>query len=101
MYGADCFIVLKDQFPIDKPGYVYSFTCVNRNRSGSDTDSPVTVRLVKFEGVKGGIIHLLAAEDTDSVSMRMKVAPSLKNLGERTGATTHILAFRPISTVHN
>jgi len=99
MYCPECFIEMKDQFPIDKPGYVYSFTCVNKNRSGSDTDSPVTVGLVKFEGVKGGIIHLLAAEDPDSVSIGMKVTPSLKNLGERTGAITDILAFKPISTV--
>ncbi len=98
MYCADCFIEMKDQFPIDKPGYVYSFTFVNKDRSGSDTDSPITVGLVKFEDVKGGIVHLLDAEDPDSISIGMKVAPSLKNLSERTGAITDILAFKPIST---
>src|SRR5437867_13409787 len=67
MYCPDCFIEMKDQFRIDKPGYVFSLTCVNRKRSGSDTYSPVPVGLVKFAGVKGGIIRLLAAEDPDSV----------------------------------
>jgi len=97
MYCPECFIEMKDQFPIDKPGYVYSFTTVNRDRSGSDTDSPITVGLVKFEGVKGGIVHLLDVEDADSVSFGMKVTPSFKILAERTGAITDILAFKPIS----
>jgi uncharacterized OB-fold protein len=98
MYCPDCFIEMKDQFPIDKPGYVYSFTSVNRDRSGADTELPITVGLVKFEGVKGGIVHLLDARDPDSVSIGMKVTPSLENPSERTGAITDILAFKPIST---
>ena len=97
MYCPSCFVEMKDQFPIDKPGYVYSFTTVNRDRSGADTESPITVGLVKFEGVKGGMVHLLDAGDPASVSFGMKVTPSLKNLSERTGAITDILAFKPVS----
>src|SRR5438132_5604417 len=98
MYCPSCFIEMKDQFPIDKPGYVYSFTSVNRDRSGVDTELPVTVGLVKFEGIKGGIVHLLDVDDLDGVSIGMKVTPSLKNSSERTGAITDILAFKPVST---
>jgi uncharacterized OB-fold protein len=98
MYCPSCFIEMKDQFPIDKPGYVYSFTSVNRDRAGADTDSPRTVGLVKFEGIKGGIVHLLDVDDPDRVSIGMKVTPSLKNSPERTGAITDILAFKPVST---
>jgi len=98
MYCPNCFVEMKDQFPIDKPGYLYSFTSVNRNRSGADADFPIIVGLVKFEGVKGGIVHLLDTEDPDSVSIGMKVTPSFKNLPERTGAITDILAFKPTST---
>jgi uncharacterized OB-fold protein len=97
MYCPSCFIEMKDQFPIDKPGYVYSFTSVNRDRAGVETDSPITVGLVKFEGVKGGIVHFLEV-DPDQISIGMKVAPSLKNLSERTGAITDIRAFKPVST---
>ncbi len=98
MYCPSCFLEMKDQFPIDKPGYVYSFTSVNRDRSGADTDIPITVGLVKFEGVKGGIVHLLDVNAPDRISIGMKVTPSLKNSSERTGAITDILAFRPVST---
>jgi len=97
MYCPSCFIEMKDQFPIDKQGYVYSFTSVNRDRSGVETESPITVGLVKFEGVKGGIVHFLEV-DPDQISIGMKVAPSLKNLSERTGAITDIRAFKPVST---
>jgi hypothetical protein len=98
MYCPSCFIEMKDQFPIDKPGFVYSFTSVNRDRSGADTELPITVGLVKFEGVKGGIVHLLDVDDPDRVSIGMKVTPSLKNPSDRTGAVTDILAFKPVST---
>jgi uncharacterized OB-fold protein len=98
LYCPDCFVEMKDQFPIDKPGYVYSFTSVNRDRSGADIELPLMVGIVKFEGVKGGIIHLLDVDDSDRVSIGMKVTPSLKNPSERTGAITDVLAFKPIST---
>ena len=97
IYCPSCFIEMKDQFPIDKPGYVYSFTSVNRDRSGAETDSPITVGLVKFEGVKGGIVHFLDV-DPDQVSVGMKVTMSLRNQSERTGAITDIRAFKPVST---
>jgi uncharacterized protein len=97
MYCPSCFIEMKDQFPIDKLGYVYSFTSVNRDRSGAETDSPITVGLVKFEGVKGGLVHFLDV-DPDQVSIGMKVAPSLKNQSERAGDITDIRAFKPVST---
>ncbi len=98
MYCPSCFIEMKDQFPIDKPGYVYSFTSVNRDRSGVETELPVTVGVVKFEGVKGGIVHLLEVDGPGGVSIGMKVTPFLKSSSERTGAITDILAFKPVSS---
>jgi uncharacterized OB-fold protein len=97
MYCPNCFIEMRDQYPIDKPGYVYSFTTVNRNRSGEGTEIPTTIAIVKFDGVKGGIVHLLDADDTDRVSIGMKVTPSLKGVSQRTGAITDILSFKPVS----
>ncbi len=97
MYCPDCFIEMKDQYPIDKAGYVYSFTTVNRGRAGEEAMLPSTIALVKFDGVKGGIIHILDVDDPDQVSIGMKVAPSLKTLPQRTGTLTDILSFKPIS----
>lgn len=98
MYCPDCFIEMKDQFPIDKPGYVYSFTTVARKRSGADANTPITVGLVKFEGLKGGIVHLLDVEDPQQVSIGTKVTPVLRDSSKRVGAITDILGFRPVGS---
>ncbi len=94
MFCPSCFVEMKETKPLEKPGYVYSFTVVNRNRTG-EPGEPVTILLVKFEGVEGGIIHKLDAKTSD-VSFGMRVSPTLKNPDERTGALTDILSFRPI-----
>ncbi len=96
LFCPTCFVETKEQFPMDKPGYVYSYTSVASQRSGNRSDQPTLVGLVKFEGVKGGIVHKLDVEDPDKVTMGMKVRPILKGALERTGSLTDILAFRPI-----
>ena len=98
MYCPDCFIEMKDQFPIDKPGYVYSFTVVNRKRSGEESNSPITVGLVKFDGVKGGIVHLLDVDGPTEASIGTKVTHVLRDSSKRVGAITDILGFKPISS---
>lgn len=98
MYCPDCFIEMKDQFPIDKPGCVYSFTTVNRKRSGEESGSPITVGLIKFEGVKGGIVHLLDVDNPSEVSIGMKVNPVLRDSAKRVGAITDILGFKPTAS---
>ncbi len=96
LFCPTCFVEMKDQFPIDKAGYLYSYTSVANKRSGNKLDQPTLVALVKFEGVKGGIVHKLDVEDPDKVTIGMKARPILKGALERTGSLTDILAFRPI-----
>ena len=98
MYCPDCFVEMKDQFPIDKPGYIYSFTTVNRKRSGEDSSSPITVALVRFDGVRGGIVHLLDVYDPSQVSIGMKVTPVLRDSAKRVGAMTDILGFKLVTS---
>ncbi len=95
MFCPSCFVEIKENVPLEKPGYVYSYTIVNRNRTGEPLDEPLTVALIKFEGVKGGIVHRLQIDDQSSVSFGTKVALILKDERERTGALTDIIAFRP------
>jgi uncharacterized OB-fold protein len=95
MFCPSCFIEIKENTPLEKPGYVYSHTTVNRNRTGEPVDEPLTMALVKFEGVKGGIVHRLQVEEANSVSFGTKVIPILKDRSERTGALTDIIAFKP------
>jgi uncharacterized protein len=95
MFCPSCFIEIKENTPLDTRGYVYSHTTVNRNRTGEPIGEPLTIALVKFEGVKGGIVHQLKASELGSVSFGTKVVPILKDPKERTGALTDIIAFRP------
>ena len=95
MFCPSCFVEMKETNPLEKPGYVYSYTTVNRNRTG-DSVEPVTIALVKFEGVEGGIVHRLEVSEPERIAFGMKVSPTLKSVNQRTGALTDIVAFRPI-----
>ena len=93
MFCPTCFIEMKETRTIEEAGYVYSYTTVNRNRTG-DPSEPVTIALIRFEGVKGGIVHKLNINESGRVTFGMKVVPMLKDMAERTGALTDILAFK-------
>ena len=95
MFCPSCFIEMKETKLLDGHGYVYSYTTVNRDRSGNKSSWPTTIALVKFENVKGGIVHRLEADDPETVLIGMKVVPVLKSATERTGALTDIIAFKP------
>ena len=93
MFCPSCFVEMKETRSLDEPGYVYSYTTVMMNRTG-EVSEPVTIALVKFEGVKGGIVHKLDINEPGRVIFGMKVVPILKETADRTGALTDILAFK-------
>jgi len=94
MFCPTCFIEIREARTIEEPGYVYSYTTVNRNRTGEPSE-PVTIALIRFEGVKGGIVHKLNNEP-NKVTFGMKVVPMLKDMAERTGALTDIIGFKAV-----
>jgi uncharacterized OB-fold protein len=93
MFCPSCFVEMKETRAIDEPGYVYSYTTVNRNRTGEPAE-PVTLALIKFEGVEGGIVHRLDNIVRDKVVFGMRVVPILRDESERTGALTDITSFK-------
>lgn len=95
MFCPSCFIEMIETVTLEEPGYVYSYTTVNRNRTGEPSE-PVTIALIRFEGVKGGIVHKLDGKEPGGVTFGMKVVPVLKDAAERTGALTDIIAFKPV-----
>jgi uncharacterized protein len=95
MFCPSCFVELKETHAIEEPGYVYSYTTVNRNRTGEPSET-VTLALVKFEGVEGGIVHRLDDNAADNVAFGMKVVPILRDKSERTGALTDIISFKQV-----
>jgi len=95
MYCATCFVETKDRHNITSQGEVYSFAVVDRDRSGKKLTKPAVIALVKFQGTKGGIVHLLDVESPKEASIGMKVAPVLRERSERTGSLSDILVFKP------
>lgn len=95
MFCPSCFIEIKETAPLEKHGYVYSHTTVSHNRAGESIHEPMTIALIKFEGVKGGIVHRLQVDEPNSVSFGTGVVPILKDKAERSGALTDIIAFKP------
>ncbi|TMI66640.1 Zn-ribbon domain-containing OB-fold protein [Candidatus Bathyarchaeota archaeon] len=95
MYCATCFLETKDRHNITSQGVVYSFAVVDRDRSGKKLPKPAVIALVKFEGIKGGIVHLLDVESSKDAAIGMKVSLVLKDRSERVGSLLDILGFRP------
>src|SRR5437667_11812392 len=95
MFCPSCFIEMKETRTLEEPGYVYGYTTVNRNRTG-EPNGQVTLARIRFEEVKGGIVHKLNVSKPSSVTFGMKVVPILKEESARTGALTDILAFKPV-----
>ena len=93
MFCPSCFVEIKETRAIDEPGYVYSYTTVNRNRTGEPSQA-ATLALIKFEGVEGGIVHRLEDNAADKVAFGMKVVPILRDESDRTGALTDIVSFK-------
>ena len=93
MFCPSCCIEMNGTRTIEEPGYVYSYTTVNRNRTG-EPNGELTIGLIRFEGVKGGIVHKLNVSEPSSVTFGMKVVSILKEASARTGALTDILAFK-------
>src|SRR2546425_10695275 len=94
MFWPSWFIERKETRTLEEPGQVYSYTTVNRNRTGEPSE-PMTIALIRFEGVKGGIVHKLEVNESGRMTFGTKVVPILKDASERTGALTDILAFKP------
>lgn len=96
MYCPTCFIETKEKVSVNGPGYVYSFTSVSADKAGSKAQRPMIVVLVKFDGFEGGIVHRLDVQNLGRVGIGMKVEPVLKQVSERNGALTDIIAFKPV-----
>src|SRR5215472_8857298 len=100
LFCPDCFVETTDRITISKPGYVYSFTEVAGDRSGNKVNQPSLVALVKFDGVKGGIVHKIEAAGAEKIGFGTRVEPVLRERKHCTGALSDIICFKPLGAVH-
>src|SRR6267378_4506785 len=72
MFCPSCFVEIKENTPLEKWGYVYSHTTVNRKKTRKPIEEPLTGALNKFEGSKGWKIHRLQVDNQNIVSFGTK-----------------------------
>jgi uncharacterized OB-fold protein len=69
---------------------VYSYTVLDVHQVTR------TVGVIRFNGIEGGLIHLL--EGGQRVRIGLRVVPVFKPPGERRGALTDIVGFVPLGS---
>lgn len=95
IYCEDCFNPIDTYTSVGLEGELYSFTTCYRDYQGNIYDKPHVIGLIRFEGVKGGIIHRLNIDEKD-LKLGIKVKAKLKPSKERTGSLDDIVYFEKV-----
>jgi uncharacterized OB-fold protein len=96
LYCEECFEKLEAWAPIKAEGEISAYTVGHISGDGTRLQEPKILALVRFEGVKGGMIHLLGNLGRRKVAIGMRVQPKFKPKPKRTGSLTDIEYFEPV-----
>jgi uncharacterized protein len=100
MYCEMCFRPTDEWVRLQDVGRVvtYSVSYVNADASRREGKKPIVVAVVEIEGASPmmGILHLLGEVSLEELAVGMAVKAAWKPKGERRGAITDIMYFRPI-----
>ncbi len=92
IYCDDCFCEISEFVSVGTEGELYSATESHFNNHGDPHDKPRMMGLIRFPGVKGGIVHRLNI-NTSEICLGMRVKAKLKPQKERQGSIDDILYF--------
>lgn len=95
IYCEECFNQVDTYLSIGLEGELYSFTTCYLDYQGNRYDKPHVLGLIRFEGIKGGIIHRINIDEKD-LKVGTKVKAKLKPSKERTGSMDDILYFEKV-----
>ncbi len=95
LYCEECFGKLEEWTPIEPEGKVHAFTLAHRALNGTKLKVPETVALIRFQGVKGGLIHKLGNMGKKHVTIGTSVKPRFKPKPKRVGSILDIEFFEP------
>jgi uncharacterized OB-fold protein len=96
IYCDLCFSRLEQWVDVGKRGKVYSFTLSWLNRDGSRRNQPAIIGLIRFDGVRGGLIHRIGEVDANEIKIDISVEAVFKKAEERMGSILDIAYFRPV-----
>jgi len=94
MYCERCFEETTEWIPVDRPGYVKSFTVLHLSLDEEPLEEPLVVALIAWDGVRGGLIHRVS-EIGHAGAVRTGMVVEAVWAEERTGTLEDILHFRP------
>jgi uncharacterized protein len=100
MYCERCFRPTDEWVRLQDIGRVmtYSVSYVNADASRREGEEPIVVAVVEIEGASPmmGMLHLLGEVSLEELAVGMRVKAVWRPKGERRGAITDIMYFRPI-----
>ncbi|HSV97271.1 MAG TPA: hypothetical protein VLM75_10095 [Spirochaetota bacterium] len=92
IYCEECFSPVEKFVSVGLEGELYSFTGCYSDFQGNRYSEAHLIGMIRFKGVKGGIIHRLKIEK-GHLAMGLKVKAVLKPRKERIGGVDDILHF--------
>jgi uncharacterized OB-fold protein len=99
MYCELCFRPTDEWVRLQDTGKVvtYSVSYVNADASRREGEEPILVAVIEIDGASSmmGMLHLLGEVSADELAVGMEVEAVWKPKGERRGAITDIVYFRP------
>jgi uncharacterized OB-fold protein len=95
IYCETCFTELTEWEEIPNKGVIDAFTVAYVNDKGERLPRPTVWALVRFPGVRGGLLHYVNLPE-DEVHVGMEVEIVFKPRGQREGSVLDMLYFKPI-----
>ncbi len=98
MYCEQCFRPTDGWVKLRDTGRVVTYSIAYVNFDASRRQDPIIVAVVEVDGASPmmGILHLLGEVDPEDVKIGMRVQAVWKKAGDRSGAITDIVHFRPL-----
>lgn len=95
LFCESCFLELAETVEVPNRGKIDSFTTVHVDLDGERLEKPVTVGLVRFNGIEGGLIHKISGVAPEKLSVGMAVKAIFEDAPGRSGSILDIRHFVP------
>lgn len=81
---------------VEGPGYIEAFTILHKTLEGEDLVEPLVIAVIKWPGIRGGLIHKLGGIVSSDLVKGTAVEPVWSD--SRSGTINDIEFFRPVES---
>ncbi len=96
LYCEECFEKLEAWTPVKPEGEISSYTIAHVQSDGTRLREPRVLAFIKFDGLKGGMIHHLDNLGKRKIVIGMRVKPRFRPKPKRKGSITDLEYFEPV-----